>query len=154
MRSLIMLALALATLAAAAPALAGSLTLQADDPVTNAEATAKHAVVMAHTTACMSPEKTVITATAEGIIKGNRISIPLRVIRLSAPGAYAVTRQWPAEGTWAVKMIVTNPEYKDHAVSILVPAEGGAAVLSRAKNFYNAPSESEIDMVLKQSTLE
>jgi hypothetical protein len=107
----------LATGFVAAPVFAGALTLQADDPTTNPEAVAKHAVVAAHTTACVSPEKTVVTATAEGIVDGKRITLPLKVIRLSQPGAFAVAREWPAGGAWVVKMIATNPDYKNYATS-------------------------------------
>jgi hypothetical protein len=144
----------LATGFAAAPIFAGALTLQADDPTTNSEAVAKNAVVLAHTTACVSPEKTVITAAAEGIVDGKRVTLPLKVIRLSQPGAFAVAREWPGGGAWVVKMIATNPDYKNYSTSIVVPADSGAAGRARAKVFYHAPSEDEIDSVLKQATLE
>lgn len=140
---------------AAVPAFAGALTLQVDDPGTNREAMARNAVVAAHITACHSPEKTVVTATAEGIVKGKRQTIPLKVIRLSSePGAFAVAREWPREGAWTVKMIATNPDYKDYATSIVVPISGTAANRASAKVFYHAASADEVDSVLKQATLE
>lgn len=145
---------ALATGFVAAPVFAGALTLQADDPTTNAEAVAKHAIVAAHTTACVSPEKTVITATAEGIVDGRRVSIPLKVIALSKPGSFAVAREWQGGGAWVVTMVATNPNYKNYATSIVVPAESGAAARARAKVFYHAPTEAEIDSVLQPATLE
>ena len=138
----------------AAPVFAGALTLQADDPTANPEAVAKNAIVAAHTTACVSPEKTVVTATAEGIVDGKRVSMPLKVIRLSQAGSYAVAREWPASGAWVVKMIATNPDYKNYATSIVVPAESGAESRAKAKVFYHAPSEEEIDSVLRPASLE
>jgi hypothetical protein len=144
----------LAACIAAAPVLAGALTLQVDDPKTNPEAIAKHAVVAAHITACHSPEKTSVTATAEGIVDGQRRSIPLKVIRLSEPGAFAVTHEWPREGKWTVKMIATNPDYKDYATSIVVPVGKDAVDPAAAKVFYHAASADEVGMVLKQATLE
>lgn len=138
----------------AAPVFAGALTLQADDPTASPEAIAKQAIVVAHTTACVSPEKTVITATAEGIVDGKRISMPLKVIRLSQAGSFAVTRQWPTAGAWVVKMVATNPDYKNYATSIVVPAEAGVAARARAKVFYHAPSEDDIESVLGHATLE
>src|SRR5580704_2703611 len=86
--------------ALATPLFAGALALEAGDPNANPEAQAKKAVVMARITACHSPEKTVVTATAEGIVNGKRQTIPLKVIRLSEPGAFAVAQTWPREGTW------------------------------------------------------
>lgn len=134
----------------AVPVFAGALTLQVDDIKTNPEARAQNAAVAVHTTACHSPEKTTVTAFAEGIANGQRQTIPLKVIHLSSPGAFAVAQQWPREGTWAVKMIATNPEYKDYATAIVVPIHNKAT----AKVFYHAPSAEEIDSVLKQTTLE
>jgi hypothetical protein len=144
----------LATAFAAIPVFAGALTLQTDDPASNPEAVAKHAVFAAHITACHSPEKTIVTATAEGIVNGKRVTTPLTVIRLSEPGAFAVTRQWPQTGTWVVKMIATNPDYKDYATSIVAPADSGPANRAKAKVFYHAPSADEINSVLQPSTFE
>jgi hypothetical protein len=138
----------------AAPIFAGALTLQAEDPKANPEAVAKNAVVAVHTTACNSPEKTVITASAEGIVNGKRVTMPLTVIRLSQPGAFAVKQEWPSGGTWAVTMIATNPDYKNYATSVVVPADAGAKSWAKAKVFYHAPSAQEIDSVLKQAALE
>jgi hypothetical protein len=105
----------------AAPLFAGGLTLQVDDPRSNREAIAKNAVIVAHITACHSPEKTTVTAVAEGMVDGQRQSIPLKVINLSEPGAFAISRQWPQQGTWTVKMTATNPDYPNYANSIVVP---------------------------------
>ena len=77
------------------PALAGALLLEVADPQANPEARARHAIVVARTTACMSPEKTTVTATAEGIVNGQRRSIPLKVMNLATPGTFAVAREWP-----------------------------------------------------------
>jgi hypothetical protein len=139
---------------AAVPVFAGALTLQADDPRTNPEAMTKNAIVTAHITACHSPEKTAVTATAEGIVNGKRQTIPLKVIRLSEPGAFAVAQEWPREGTWTVKMIATNPDYKDYATSIVVPVGRNAASPASAKVFYHAATADEVGSVLKQATLE
>ncbi len=138
----------------AAPVFAGALTLQLDNLKGSPEAIAKNAVVAAHITACRSPEKTIVTATAEGIANGKRQTIPLKVIKLSEPGAFAVTREWPREGAWTVKMIATNPDYANYATGIVVPIREDGAQLSAAKVFYHAPSEDDVNSVLKQTTLE
>jgi hypothetical protein len=107
----------------AAPLFAGALTLQVDNTRSNPEAIAKNAVVVAHITACHSPEKTTVTATAEGVVNGRRQTIPVKVINLSRPGAFAVSRQWPPQGTWTVKMVATNPDYPNYATSLVVPVK-------------------------------
>ena len=137
----------------AVPVFAGALTLQVDDLRSNPEAVAKNATVVAHITACHSPGKTTVTATAEGIVNGKRQTLPLRVVNLSEPGAFAVTHEWPREGTWTVKMIATNPDYKDYATSVVVPIQNDVAKPATAKVFYHAPSAEEVNSVLKQATL-
>ena len=144
----------LAVLAAAtltAPVFGGALTLQASDPAGNAEALAKHAVVIARITACHSPEKTTVTATAEGIVGGKRQSIPLKVMYLSTPGTFAVAREWPKEGAWAVQMIATNPDYKDYATAVIVPLRHEAIEWASVKHVYHAPVAADIDPLLAQN---
>jgi hypothetical protein len=146
MRSLWNSLLALSILAA--PLLAGALRLEVGNPATNQEALAQHAVLVAWTTACHSPEKTSLTATAEGVVNGIRKSIPLKVLSLSTPGTFAVTRDWPNEGTWAIKIVATNPEYKDYATSAVVPIQNNVAQTTAVRRFYHAPTESELSISL------
>ena len=132
----------------ATPLLAGALRLEVASPATHQEALTKHALLVARITACHSPEKTTVTATAEGVVNGMRKSIPLKVISLSSPGTFAITREWPEEGTWAVKMIATNPDYKDYATSAVVPVQKNFAQLDAAKQYYHAPTDNEVLMSL------
>ena len=136
----------------AAPLFAGSLALEIGNPSANPEAVAKHAVLVARMTACKSPEKTTVRATAEGVMDGARRSIPLKIVPLSAAGTYAVTREWPAEGTWAVKMVATNPDYQGYAASVLVPIENGEFQWAGVKHFRTAPVETEIAEVLGRAS--
>jgi len=136
------------------PVFAGALTLQVDDVRSNSEAMARNAAVAAHITACHSPEKTVVTATAEGIENGKLRSIPVKVIALGRPGEFAVVRQWPAEGRWTVTMVATNPDYRNYATSVVVPIHDGVASRAEAKVFYHAASQQEIYSVVKTATLE
>ncbi len=136
------------------PVFAGALTLQIDDAKANPEAMAQHAVVVAHITACHSPEMTMVTATAEGIANGKRQTVPLKVIKLSEPGAFAVSHEWPQDGRWIVKMIATNPEYKNYTTGIVVPIRKDGPSRASTKVFYHAPSPDEVNLILQQITLE
>jgi len=140
--------------ALAAPLFAGALTLEAGDPKANPEAQAKNAVVVARITACHSPEKTVVKATAEGLVGGKRETIPLNVMSLSTPGTYAVSRQWPREGVWTIRLVATNPDYKDYATGMVVPLKNDMYTGTGAKQFFHAPTEDEVNTSLKQATLE
>lgn len=146
MRSIWKSLLALSILSA--PLFAGALRLEVGNPATNQEALAQHAVLVAWTTACHSPEKTRVTATAEGVVNGIRKSISLKVIALSAPGTFAVTREWQNEGTWAIKMVATNPEYKDYASSAVVPIQNNSAQTQAVRRYYHAPTENELSLSL------
>ncbi len=146
MKTLWKFSFALAMLAA--PLLAGALLLEVGNPAAYPEAVAKHAVLVARITACHSPEKTTVTATAEGMVNGARRSIPLKVISLSTPGTFAVTREWPEQGTWAVKMIATNPDYKGYATSAVVPIEKDSARLGAVKHYFYSPTDAEVAMSL------
>ncbi len=133
----------------AAPLFAGTLALEIGNPSANPEAVAKHAMLVARMTACTSPEKTTVTASAEGMVDGMRKSIPLKIVPLSTAGTYAITREWPAQGSWAVRMVATNPEYKDYAASVLVPIGSGALQLASVRHYYrHPPAEAEVAAAL------
>ena len=132
----------------AAPLFAGALWLEIGNPAANPEAQMKKAVLVARVTACKSPAKTTVMGTAEGIVNGVRKSIPLNVISLSMPGTYAVTREWPEQGRWAVKMIVVNPDYKDYTPSVMVPVGTASLNWAAVKHYSRAPTDSEVAEVL------
>lgn len=132
----------------AAPLFACTLALEVGNPAANAEAQSKHAAVLARTTACQSPEKTEITATAEGIVNGIHRSVPLKVIRLSTPGTFVVTHEWPSTGTWAVRIVARNPVYKNYATGLLIPFEGDSIDWAAVKHYFHEPTGQELASVL------
>ena len=66
------------------------------------------AVLVVRPSGCHEPENATLTATAEGIVNGQRKSMPLKLTTISA-GVYEITRQWPSQGTW---IIAVNAEYR------------------------------------------
>ncbi|HLH01620.1 MAG TPA: hypothetical protein VKX25_02535 [Bryobacteraceae bacterium] len=133
----------LAALSLAIPLCAGALALQILNPADSAEAQSKHLVLLARTTACHSPDKTRISASAEGMANGARQSIPLRVIALSVPGTFGVAQEWPAQGQWVVKVVATNPEYQNYATGALVAFENGSRQSASSRTYFHAPTEAE-----------
>jgi hypothetical protein len=130
------------------PLFAGGFWVQVADPASNPEAMQNHAVLIAQTLACHFPTKSSITATAEGVVNGVRQTIPLKMIALSTPGAFALTRQWPEQGTWAIKIVATNPDDANYATAIVVPARNNAVQLSAAKKYSHAPTDAEVSAAL------
>jgi hypothetical protein len=132
-------------LATTAPLLiAGALRLEVSDPANNPEALARNAVLVAKITACHSPEKTQVKAFAIGQVNGTRQRVPLNVLSLGTPGTYALTREWPTHGSWEVEMIVTNPDYKDYATSVVLPIHRNALDFAAAQHYYHAATEQEL----------
>ena len=131
-----------------APLFAGALLLEVGNPASNPEALQNHAVLVARITACHSPAKTTVSATAEGLFNGVRQSIPLKVISLSTAGTFAVAHEWPEHGNWAIKMVATNPDYKDYATSVIVPVRNDAVQLPVARHYFHAPTDAEVSLAL------
>ena len=64
---------------------------------------AKDGNYLLHSFACTGPASFTIAATAEGVVNGERKSIPLKLEPMKEPGGYRFERAWPAQGTWLVR---------------------------------------------------
>lgn len=49
-----------------------------------------------------------LAGAAEGIVAGERRTIPLRFDPTGAPGVFAVRPQWPARGTWLLRVTLAG----------------------------------------------
>src|SRR5580658_2897118 len=102
-----MLRLGIAACAACAIAVlapAEEFTFTIGSPVAAQDFRAKVAAFVFRTQGCADPPKSQISATAEGLVKGVRRSVALKVEAMSKPGVYAVYQNWPAEGHWVVNL--------------------------------------------------
>ena len=54
-----------------------------------------------------------ISATAEGVVKGERKSVELKVVPAAKPGIYAVFQNWPPEGQWLVNLKGTEVAFSN-----------------------------------------
>ena len=136
-----------AVTAVALPLMAGSMFLEVSNPGAEPEASAKHALVVGRITACHAPEKTTISATAEGL-NGSETGSPLRVEQLSNPSKFTVVQAAPVSGRWIMKVIATNPEYRGYTTGVLVPVNGNEANWKRAKQFSHNPTPAEISAMM------
>lgn len=92
--------LAAALAVAAAPsALAGAPYVQVWGP----HADGLYAV---HTYMCENPASLKVTAWAEGLVDGQRRTVPIKLRKLKEKGVYKFARSWPEHGTWAIRMKV------------------------------------------------
>jgi hypothetical protein len=131
-----------------APLFGGALTLEVVNPTSNVEAAKQHAAVIVQTTACTSPEKTTITATAEGVTAGKRQSVPLELIRLSEPGKFAIAKTWPTDGQWVLRVIANNPDYHGYAAGAIIPIRGNEPDWKAVQRLYRAPTADDVNAAI------
>jgi hypothetical protein len=97
-------------LACAGQLLAGGFYLQLGNPEANPAAKKMNAAVVIKATGCHDPATATVTATAIGVVNGERRSIPLEVKPLGGPGEFALSQQWPKEGKWVIQLTAKNGE--------------------------------------------
>ena len=95
-----MLRLGIAACAAAALVLAEGFSFSVGSPVASQDYQAKGARFVFRSQGCAEPAKSQISGSAEGLVKGERRSVALKLVAMTKPGVYAVYQNWPAEGEW------------------------------------------------------
>ncbi len=131
---------------ASVPAFAGGFWLQVGNPDANPAARGMNAVVLVKPVGCHEPEKAKVSAVAIGIANGQRKAIPLS-LRPLPDAVYAIARQWPTDGTWAVA--VTGTDKTGLTTSAVMAATGTGIDRSSVKFAPHAPTEAEIAAVLE-----
>jgi hypothetical protein len=113
-------------------ALAGGFYIVVERPAAGSNPKLKDAVMVARPHGCIDPAMATLSATAEGLVGGQRRSVPVRLTTVS-PGVYAVKRQWPKEGVWLLAFTSTLDRL---TCSRLVPLgpKGDALVAQRPGN--------------------
>jgi hypothetical protein len=97
-------------MALAGQVFAGGFILQLGNPEASAEARKLGAVVTVQAAGCHDPATAKVSATAIGVVNGQRRTMPLEVKGLSTPGMFAIVGQVPKEGKWVVELVGTNGE--------------------------------------------
>lgn len=95
---------------------------------------------------CADPAKVQITGTAEGFVNGARRSVPVRLVPATAPGAFAVSRDWPREGVWVVSLAARCGA---STASAVVPFGPNGFLRDSSKFFPRAATAAEVETVLK-----
>lgn len=90
-------------LAIASPALAGGFQFSVETPAVSIDPQLRDIVLIARTYGCHQPADAKLSATAEGVVDGERKSLPLELRSIGA-GVYAIKQQWPSEGTWVLAL--------------------------------------------------
>jgi hypothetical protein len=87
-----------------------------------------------------------VTATAVGVVNGERRSIPLELKPLGEPGVYALSQQWPKEGKWVIQFVGRNGE---QFTNTLIGAGPAGIDRLHAKSDMKAFAASDVEAMLK-----
>jgi hypothetical protein len=141
-----MLRLVIAACAVPALVLAEGFTFTIGSPVASQDYQAKGATFVFRTEGCAEPAKSQIRGTAEGLVKGTRRSVVLKVAAMTKPGVYAVYQNWPAEGEWVVNLKGTCA---DASTGAIVPIGPKGFIRESSKFFPRPATNAEIETSLK-----
>ena len=133
-------------LACAGQMFAGGFWLQVGNPEANPAAGKMGAVVTIKAVGCHDPATAKVTATAIGMVNGERRTIPLELKPLGEPGSYALLQQWPKEGKWVIQLVGRNGEQFTN--TLLTAGPGGIDRL-HPKMEMKAFAPSDVDALLQ-----
>jgi hypothetical protein len=107
------------------------------DPMSS---TSRDAVLLVRAYSCGQPTAAAVTGTAEGMVGGERRTVPLVLDATGATGVYAVRKQWPSEGTWVLAFSTT--------------IGGEASALVTLETASAAPSSESKGAVVRSATVQ
>ena len=127
----------LLVVAAAPAALAGGPYVQVWGPHSDG-------LYAVHTYMCEDPASLRVTAWAEGLVAGQRRTLPIELRKMKEKGVYKFARSWPEHGTWAIRMKVERGGHSP--VTIAAMDETGK--VSRFQLVWKGDGEKECVAVL------
>jgi hypothetical protein len=135
---------ALCILATATTLTAGGFYLSLEKPASADTPQTKDAVLLVRPHGCHQPEDALISATAEGFVKGHRETIKLQ-LHPASKGVYAIKQQWPTEGVWLVA--VRGSYLGAHRSALLELAPNGKVEIEKV-----AVKDPHVKILLRELT--
>jgi hypothetical protein len=124
--------------------------LSIESPVNPYDQTTRGDVLLVHAMLHNGDAKVAdLTGRAEGLVNGARRSVMLRFDPTSQPNVFGLTRQWPSEGTWIIRIslrettAIVTFDRTGAVASALVPTTRSSGI-----PLPRAVPESEIDSTL------
>jgi hypothetical protein len=128
-----------------------------ESPVNPYDQTARGAAMLVHATFREGlAQLSDLSGSAEGIVAGARRSIPLRFDSTGRPNVFALRKQWPAEGTWLLRIALKSTtaivtlDHSGNVASVRVPTEFTAS----RDEVPRAVGSKEIDSMLAAAVAE
>ncbi len=146
MKRILKRSLALAAISVVA-AWAGALTLEISKPEAVPEAKSMNAALVARVTACHEPAKSKVTASFVRSDGGELQRIPLKVMALQTPGAFAIVGVVPPGSV--IDLAVTNPEYRNYQPRVLIRTDSHGVQWASVRRFFGTPpTDSDVKSIL------
>lgn len=152
--SLALLVLAQAPVAAA-EAMAGPPWISIELPANPHDRTTRGAYLLVHAFHHGTPTGFPVTAVAEGLVNGQRKTLPLKVRTTSRTGVYALDQQWENSGEWT--LVVTVSQGQDDVAQAMVQISEGrvfsVSVPTTRQDDWNIPrkiTQAEIEASLRE----
>jgi len=108
-------------------------------------------LLLVHTFHHGTPAPIPLSGSAEGLVSGRRVSVPLRFESTSDPTAFAVARTWGSDGVWVVN-IASNGEHGGAGAVVGLDREGEAAFVRfprRHDGVSRPATPREVDAMLR-----
>lgn len=124
---------------------AGPPWISVEYPANPYDSATRGAYLLVHAFHHGTPVNFPVSGTAEGIVAGARRTVSLEFKATSRPGVYALSKQWPSDGTWTLVLAVTQGEGEGSTVKAVVElAENGEVasvrVPTRLQGSYRVPA--------------
>jgi hypothetical protein len=98
-----------------------------EHPPSPYDQTTKNAYLLVHAFHHGTPANFPVTGTAEGMVKGERVSRTLEFARSSRTGVYALRKQWSDDGLWTLLISVKQGPRDSVTAVVEVAREGHVA---------------------------
>lgn len=92
-----------------------------------------------------------VTGAADGLVRGERRSLPLQIASTGVAGLYVVRRQWPQGGVWVLRITVNEDHGRATAV-VGIGASGEVNLVRVPTGVGSAPrpvSDAEVGAMLR-----
>jgi hypothetical protein len=109
------------------------------------EGPAKDGTYAVHTFMCGKDVPFEVSAWAEGVVKGHRRTVPLKLRQLGNSAIYQFDRAWPAEGQWLIRLASAKPNPSAATTVVAILPDGQ---LGEAKVVWGADGRHECDVRL------
>ena len=146
----------LAIAAAATPLTAGPPWISVELPGNPFDQNARDAFLIVHAFHHGEPVEYPVSGVAEGVVNGQRKTIPLTFQKTQRPGAFAVKKQWSDGTIWILAFTVTQAKDDVASALVTIAADGHATRVETltkigegGRAFPRAIARTDIDSALR-----